>query len=497
MRLSELASQTPGAAVGTGADYEVRRVVHDSRQAGPGDLFVAVRGLRVDGHDLAAAAAARGAAVAVERPVPLPAGAAWLSIADTRRGLGELAAALHRRPARRLRVVGITGTTGKSTVTHMTAHVLDSAGQPAGYLSTVAHRGRTGAGRSNESGLTTLTAPQVQEWLAELGAEGAGVAVIEASSHALEQGRVAACEFDVAAITNVASDHLDYHGSPEAYLRAKARLIDLCATAPAKGVEKTAVLNRDDASYDALAAVPVERRISYGLDRGAEVRARDVKAIPEGMAFRLVAGGEVEAVRLRLPARFNVANALCAAACGLALGLQPDAVAAGLSSFPGLSGRLERVDLGQPFAVYVDFAHSAVALASVLGEMRRGCAGRLLVVFGATARSDHDPAGMGRAAADHADFFVITTDDPLEVDPGDLARRVESGANGRVRGRDYEVLLNRRAAIRLALERATPGDVVVLAGKGHERTMRLAGGDVAWDERAEAEAALREIAAGG
>jgi UDP-N-acetylmuramoyl-L-alanyl-D-glutamate--2,6-diaminopimelate ligase len=179
------------------------------------------------------------------------------------------------------------------------------------------------------------------------------------------------------------------------------------------------------------------------------------------------------------------------------LGLGLEAVAAGLSSFPGLSGRLERVDLGQPFAVYVDFAHSAVGLASVLGELRRACPGRLLAVFGATARSDHDPAGMGRAAADHADFFVITTDDPLEVDPGELARQVESGVRGRVRGRDYEVLLDRRAAIRLALQLAAPGDVVLLAGKGHERTMRLAGGDVPWDERAEAEAAIRELGAGG
>lgn len=492
MRLSLLSAGVHGTAVLGGGDFEVRRVVQDSRLIEPGDLFVAVRGLRVDGHDFAAAAAAGGAAVALQRPMPLPPGAPEIRLADTRWGLGELAAALHGRPARRLKVIGVTGSAGKTTTTHLTAHVLGLAGLPAGYLSTVANS--AGTASDNESGQTTMESPDVQAWLARMVEQGITAAVIEASSHALDQGRVAGCEFDVAAFTNVGCDHLEYHSGPEAYLRAKALLIELCAGAADKGLLKTAVLNRDDASYEPLSAIPVTRRLTYGIDREADLRALHLAPGNGGVTFRMVMADASAEVRLSLPGRFNVSNALCAAACGLTLGLQLEQVAAALSSFQGLRGRLERIDLGQPFSVYVDFAHSAVALAGVLEELRLRTTSRLLAVFGASARSGgHDPAGMGRAAARNADFFVITTDDPLAVDPAELARQVESGAQGRARGRDYEVVLDRRSAIRLALERARPGDVVLLAGKGHERTMILGDGPVPWDERAETEQALGEL----
>src|SRR5215472_7376760 len=258
MRISELAREVAGSAVGGGPDAQVVRVVNDSRQAGPGGLFVAVRGRRVDGHEFAAAAARSGAAVAIEDDVELPPGAAWLRVPNARACLPELAAAVHGRPARRLLVIGVTGTEGKTTTTHMAAHVLERSGVPAGYLSTVAHRAG-GPDRPNASGMTTMQAPQVQEWLARMVSDGARAAVVEATSHALDQDRVGACEFDVAAFTNVFSDHLDYHGSLEAYRQAKARLIDLCAAASDKGVPKTAVLNRDDASYEALSARPIAR----------------------------------------------------------------------------------------------------------------------------------------------------------------------------------------------------------------------------------------------
>ena len=494
MRLEELARDIAGASVGAGPDHQVDRVVQDSEQASPGALFVAVRGRRADGHDFAAAAAGRGAAVALEREVPLPAGAPWLRLADTRRGLAELAAAVQGRPARRLLVVGVTGSEGKTTTTHIAAHVLERCGLPAGYLSTVAHRAE-GAEHPNASGMTTMQAQQVQDWLARMAAGGARAAVIEATSHALDQDRVGGCEFDVAAFTNVLSDHLDYHGSLEEYRRAKSRLIDLCAGAVDKGVPKTAVLNRDDASFEMLAARPIDRRLSYGIDSAeADVRATGLEpAADGGTGFRLRAGAASAPVRLRLAGRFNVANALCAAASCLALGLPLDGVAAALSEFEGVPGRLEPVDLGQPFRLYVDFADSALSLSSMLAAMRPAGGGRLLAVFGATGRSDHGRAGMGRAAADHADYFVITTDDPVGEDPADLARAVEAGATGRTRGRDYEIVLDRRDAIRHALRAAGPGDVVVLAGKGHEQTMQLAGGPVPWDERGEAEAALRDL----
>jgi UDP-N-acetylmuramoyl-L-alanyl-D-glutamate--2,6-diaminopimelate ligase len=494
MLLSELARGVPAAVVEAGGDFEVGGLTYDSRGVRPGDLFVAVAGLRADGHDYAAGAAARGAAVAVERPVRLPEGTPWLRLADTRWGLGELAAELHGRPARRLLMVGVTGTDGKTTVTHMAAHVLESAGVRTGYLSTVAHRASSEVS-DNTSGQSTMESPEVQAALAGMASAGMAAAVVETTSHALLQGRVSACDFDVAAVTNVGHDHLDYHGTWDGYLRAKALIIELCATAATKGPAKTAVLNRDDAAYERLSTYPVARRFDYAVEGTADLTAQQVAVEPGGSRFLLQHGGEGQAVSLALPARFNVSNALCAASIGLSLGLSLEQVAAGLSSFPGVRGRLERVDLRQAFAVYVDFAHSSGSLSSVLAALRQVTAGRLLAVFGATGRGDHDRPGMGRAAAEGADWFVITTDDPVQEDPAEIVRQVESGVAGRVRGRDYEFEPDRRRAIRRALELACPGDVVLLAGKGHERTMILADGPEPWDERAEAEAALRDLGA--
>jgi UDP-N-acetylmuramoyl-L-alanyl-D-glutamate--2,6-diaminopimelate ligase len=502
MKLVELAAGVPQAQVGGGGEYEVARVVQDSRRAGPADLFVAVKGLRVDGHDHAAEAASRGAALALER-LPaggLPPGTAWLRLPDTRWGLGELAAELHGRPARRMLVVGVTGTYGKTTTTHLAGHLLEQAGIRTGFLSTVAHRAAAAA-EENRSGQTTMEAPEIQEWLARMARGGAQAAVLETTSHALVQGRVSACDFDVAAITHVGHDHLDYHGSWEDYVRAKGRLVELCAAAARKtlpsvlppSLAKTAVLNRGDASFPYLAAIPIERRLSYSLGGGADLGAAAIETGESASRFRLRWQGQEVEARLGMPARFNVANALCASGVALAVGLSIEQVAAGLGSFPGVRGRLEPVELGQPFKVFVDFAHSAGALAGALAELRSISAGRLLAVFGSTGRADHDRPGMGRAAAQGSDFFVITTDDPVGEDPAAIAKQVAEGAVGREPGRDYEIELDRRAAIRRALSLARPGDVVLLAGKGHERTMIMSDGAEPWDERAEAEAALREL----
>jgi UDP-N-acetylmuramoyl-L-alanyl-D-glutamate--2,6-diaminopimelate ligase len=276
---------------------------------------------------------------------------------------------------------------------------------------------------------------------------------------------------------------------------AKARLIDLCAAGAAKGMPKTAILNRDDASFELFSARPIERRWSYSLKGPADIMAKDLDC-GEGCSFRLLTSAGEAPVELALPARFNVYNALAAAGLCLASGLSLEQVAAGLSSFGGVPGRLERVDLGQPFSVYVDFAHSAGALRSTLAELRPLTRGKLVTVFGSTGRSDHDRPGMGRAAAEGADFFIITTDDPVNEDPAEIAREVAAGAEGRVAGRDFDIILDRRAAIRRAVEMARPGDTLLLAGKGHERSMITATGREPWDERAVAEQAIRELPTG-
>jgi UDP-N-acetylmuramoyl-L-alanyl-D-glutamate--2,6-diaminopimelate ligase len=492
MKLDQLVRGVPGATLEGNGDVEITGIAYDSRRVRPGDLFVAVEGLQADGHAFVSDALTRSAAaVAVDREVNVPAGTPLVRMQSTRSGLAEVAAEFFGRPSRRLKVAGITGTDGKTTTTHMAEHVLQASGVMAGSMSTVSF---TVGGREtdNQSGQTTIEATEVQAWLARMVEAGVDYAVIETTSHALVQERVRATEFDVAGFTNVGHDHLDYHPSWDAYLEAKARLIDFAASSSDKGIEKTAVLNRDDLSYDRLSSRPIARRWSYGLTTAADLHPLDLRVTGTGSQFRLMTPvGETD-VNLHVPARFNIYNALCAAGVCLALGVPIDAVGTGLAGFEGVRGRLEPVDLGQDFRVFIDFAHSAGALASALAELRPFTPGRLIVVFGSTARSDHDRPGMGRAAAEFADFFIITTDDPLQQDPVEIARDVQEGVEGKAPGLDYEIVIDRRAAIRRAIELARPGDCVLLAGKGHERTMRMASGSEPWDERAEAEAAIKE-----
>ena len=493
MKLADLA-RGAGAVLDGNGDVEVTGIAYDSRHVHQGDLFVAVEGLHVDGHHYLGEAVAKGAvALGVERSVVVPGGIPMLLLPSTRIGLAELAAEFHGRPSRRLKLAGITGTDGKTTVTHMAEHVLQSSGIVAGAMSTVAFK-VSGREVDNTTGQTTSEAPEVQAWLERMVEGGAACAVIETTSHALVQERVRACDFDVAAFTNVGRDHLDYHATWEDYLEAKARLIDLTAGSADKGIEKTAVLNRDDVSYERLARRPIARRWTYGITIAADFHPLDLAITGGGSRFRMkTPEGETEVV-LNVPARFNIYNALCAAGICLALGVEVEDIGRGLAGFEGVRGRLEPVDLGQNFRVYIDFAHAAGSLASALAELRPFTRGRLIVVFGSTARSDHDRPGMGRAAAEFSDFFIITTDDPLQEDPVEIARDVQSGAVGKSPGRDYEVVIDRRAAIRRAIEVARPGDTVLLAGKGHERSMRTARGSEPWDERAEAEAAIRDRA---
>ncbi|TMC84934.1 MAG: hypothetical protein E6J06_05190 [Chloroflexi bacterium] len=286
MRLDELA-RGAGAALEGNPEVEVTGIAYDSRRVGPGDLFVAVQGLRVDGHHYIADAVAKGAAaVAVEATVKVPAGVTAVRMASTRIGLAELSAEFYGRPSRSLKLAGITGTDGKTTVTHMAEHVLQASGMVAGAMSTVSFK-ISGREVDNTSGQTTNEAPEVQAWLARMVEAGAACAVIETTSHALVQERVRACEFDVAAFTNVGHDHIDYHATWEDYLEAKARLIDLTAQAAHKGIEKTAVLNRDDRSYERLAGRPIPRRWTYGMTTASDLHPLELAITGSGSRFRM------------------------------------------------------------------------------------------------------------------------------------------------------------------------------------------------------------------
>ncbi len=467
-----------GGGLGRGLEgVEVSGVQQDSRAVGPGDLFVAWAGAVHDGHEYVAAAAAAGAAAAiVERPV---AGAALpqVQVDNARLAAAVASGFVAGSPWRSLRTVGVTGTNGKTTTALLLRGLMAAAG-PAAAVGTLGVVGADGRVVDGSEGLTTPGPVQIAARLAGLVRAGVRGVVIETSSHALDQFRLDGVRFDAMAFTNLTRDHLDYHGTRDRYLAAKARLLELGKDGA------TAVVNADDPAWRALR--PSGAVLTYGLGADADVRADRVGMSARRSRFDLVAHGTRAPVQLPLPGRFNVSNALCAAAAALALGRPLDEVAAGLEAASPVPGRLERI-ASDPFDVLVDFAHTPDALGQVLETMRPLVAGRLIVVFG--AGGDRDAAKrpeMGAAVARHADIAVVTSDNPRTEDPATIAAAVSAG----VRGCESVEILDRLAAIEWALDAARPGDTVILAGKGHEAYQVVGTEARPFDERRIVEAHL-------
>lgn len=446
------------AAEGAGAaslegdgDAVVTSTTHDSRAVRPGGLFCCVPGARADGHDHAPAAVAAGAtALLVERPLGL--GVPEVRVASVRRAMGPVAATVAGHPSRQVPVLGVTGTNGKTTVVALLDAVFAAAGPGAATIGTL-----TGA-------RTTPEAPELQDRLAAAVAAGAAAVAMEVSSHALDQHRVDGTRFAVAAFTNLSPDHLDHHGTMEAYFAAKARLFT-------PDLAERAVICTDSPHGRLLVDSAVVPTTGVGL-----ADAEDLELGPAGSRFRW----RGTAVELPLPGAFNVRNALVAAEVALAVGVAPEVVAAGLAALAPVPGRLERVDAGQPFAVVVDYAHTPDGLAQVVAALREVTAGRVLVVFG--CGGDRDPSKrplMGTAAA-AADRVVLTTDNPRSEDPGAIIDAVRAGIPPDT---DLAVEPDRRSAIALALAEARPGDTVLLAGKGHETTQTIGDRVLPFDDR--------------
>jgi UDP-N-acetylmuramoyl-L-alanyl-D-glutamate--2,6-diaminopimelate ligase len=493
MKLSAVIQGT-GARGDLGGDPEIAAVTADSRAAGPGVLFVAVPGTRADGHDFAAEAARRGAAAVIaERSVST--GPAPLLLApSSRRALALAAANLAGRPGDRLRLAGVTGTNGKTTVTYLVEACLREAGLPAGVLGTVTHRW---PGVERAASHTTPDATVIQGVLAEMWAAGARAAVMEVSSHALDQERVAGLRFAAAAFTNLTRDHLDYHGDMERYFAAKRRLF---AEHLAPG--GTAVVNARDPFGARLAAElgPGRRVWRYGVRAEDELRARDATFGLGGISAALTTPAGPLALRSPLVGAHNLENLLCAAGLALALGVDLAAVGRALAASPGAPGRLERVD-GRGIAVFVDYAHTDDALARALEALRAAGPRRLVCVFGCGGDRDRGKRPlMGRAAA-AADLAVVTSDNPRTEEPGAIIAEILPGLEdaGRARlppaaARDgasgYAVEPDRRAAIALAVACARAGDAVLVAGKGHEDYQIVGAERRPFSDREEARRAL-------
>ena len=451
------------------AGVDVADLAYDSRAVRAGTLFLCVPGQRSDGHDHAAAAVAAGAcALVVERELPLdvPQGI----VASTRAAMGPIADAFFGRPSEELVVLGVTGTNGKTTTAFLQHAILTAAGHETGLLGTIERR----IGRVAEPAVrTTAEAVDLHRDLRRMADAGDTACAMEVSSHALDQHRVGGVRFAAAAFTNLTQDHLDYHGDMEEYFAAKALLFDgRCPTAA----------NADDPYGCRL---PADLRFAIDAP-AADVRAERVELRADGTTFALRTPWGDADVTTRLVGRFNVENALAAAATAGLAGVPVPAIAAGLATLPGVPGRLELVSDGQPFAVVVDYAHTADALDSVLRAVRPLARGRVICVFGCGGDRDRGkrPA-MARAACAGADLVVVTTDNPRSEDPLAIIDEVLAGAAANV-----EVEPDRRAAIARAIGLAGPGDVVLIAGKGHEQGQEVAGAVSPFDDRAVAREAL-------
>ena len=464
---------------------EVTALAYDSRAVVPGTLFFAVPGVHVDGHEFAAAAVEAGAiGLVVERELPgisVP----QLVVDRTRRALADAADEWFGRPSEQLTVIGVTGTDGKSTVTALTAEMLWGCRWHPGQIGTVF----TGIFDDLEPNLQRNTTPEaleLQELLARMVAAGNDSVVMEATSHGLALERTRNSRFDVGVVTTVTSEHLEFHGTLENYRAAKARLVE---EAP------IAVLNAEDASFGYFRERARDRVITYGIDVAADLRAGNLEADATGTRFHLESPRWHGDVRLGLPGRFNVSNALAALGAIEALGLDVHHASLALADTAGVPGRMQRVDAGQPFTVIVDYAHTADSLRKVLEVLRPLATGRLIVVFGSAGERDPTKrAPMGGVAAELADLVIVTDEDPRLEDPRAINEAIADGARaaGARDGETLWVIDDRREAIGHAIGMAREGDVVLLAGKGHERSIVHGSGPRPWDEAGAAREALAD-----
>jgi UDP-N-acetylmuramoyl-L-alanyl-D-glutamate--2,6-diaminopimelate ligase len=467
----------PGFAVATSAPRVVIRGVAQDHRDGrvkPGYLFVARSGARFDGRDFVPAALAAGAvAVVAEAPALPGVTVPWIVVPDARQAAAALAASFHDHPSARLSVTGVTGTDGKTTTAFM-LHALLQGSVQAGLLSTAGSRAGAAA-LAVPGGFTTPEAPEVQELLAQMVAAGCSHAVIESSSHGLAMQRLHGIAYDLAVWTNLTPEHLDYHGSLEAYRAAKVSLISRAGKA---------ILNGDDPSFPAF-AVAAGSVTAYGLDGAPDWSAHDIRQEAAGLRFTLQHEGRSWPAVLPVPGAFNVHNALAALAAAHELGVGPDEALPRLARFAGVPGRMQTIR-SEPFSVIVDFAHTGPALEKALLALRQGCRGRLLLVVGAAGQRDpgkREP--LGRAAARLADEIFFTEEDSRSEDTAGILRQLAAAAHA-AGAADSAVRLipDRREAIGAAITAARPGDLVLLAGKGHERTLERATETLPWDEAA-------------
>lgn len=456
MRLKELLLGIEYTLVKGNADIEVGRLVTDSRKINRGDVFVALTGLGTDGHNYVEAAVKNGAAAVIAEHETESFGAVLVVCESTRRLIARAAANYYGHPDEKLKLIGVTGTNGKTTVTTLMKNVLDFAGKKTGLIGT---NEIVMGNEKIEAEHTTPESCDLQRIFAEMVEKGIEYCVMEVSSHALELHRIDGTKFDTAVFTNLTHDHLDLHGTMENYLKAKAKLFDMA---------EVGIINKDDAYADRIA---VKNKITYSIDAPSDYKAYDVSLSERGVRYKV----NNKEIRVLLPGRFSVYNSLAAAAALKEVGISPETIINGLMVAKGAKGRAETVHINKPYKVMIDFAHTPDGLYNILSTLKEFCKGRLITVFGAAGDRDKEKRPeMGEIVGKYADFAIITSDNPASENPADIIKQVEDGM--KKTSCKYICIEDRKDAIHYAMDMAEENDLLLLAGKGHETYQIMADG---------------------
>ncbi|MBW3588977.1 MAG: UDP-N-acetylmuramoyl-L-alanyl-D-glutamate--2,6-diaminopimelate ligase [Actinobacteria bacterium] len=480
MRLSEIASLV-GSDGHLSADPEITDLHYDSREVIPGSLFFCIPGDKVDRHDLANQAVSTGAAAVVaerDTGAPVP----HLVTSDIRGVMNHVAAPFFGHPSREIKLVGVTGTNGKTTTTYMVESIARASGEKTGLVGTIERRV---ADSAYPAPIGTPESSDLQRLFRAMTRASVATCALEVTSIGISQGRIEGCDFDVAVFTNLSQDHLNFHGSMEEYYEAKRRLF-LAERTP------LSLINIDDQWGRRLTQEVTSKVLTYSVERDADLVAESVRAIPGGTKFLAVGMGMRLELEVLMPARFNVLNAIAAAGAARAVGLPEEAIRSGLSSLKGVPGRFERVDEGQDFMVVVDYAHTPDGLDNVLRFAREICLGELRVVFGCGGDRDSGKRPeMGRVAASIADRVYVTSDNPRSEEPSQIIDQILTGIIKAPPSGGYVAISDRAEAIQAAISESRSGDVVVIAGKGHETGQEFADTKIPFDDREVARAALQ------
>ena len=502
--LQELFNQVPVKNPIPDHRIQITGIKIDSREIAPGDLFVVIRGTKLDGHQYISDAVDRGAAAVVgsesaDKHSDL--GIPYLEVDETRATLAQLAAAWYGLPARQLVVIGVTGTDGKTTTANLIYQILITAGIKTGMITTV---NAVIGDQILDTGfhVTTPEAVDIQGYLAEMVKAGITHVVLETTSHGLAQKRVATCEYDIGLVTNITHEHLDYHGDYQEYLSAKAMIFDLVASSSSKPrqVSKIAVINADDGSYPELKYRIKDlglTRVDYGEGGKVEYRADKIRSHPGGLSFELLHEDQVIKIHTSLMGRYNISNCLAAAAVARSgLGITWKEIQNGIASLEKIPGRMEGIDLGQDFLVVVDFAHTPNALHQALRSARELTNGKVIAVFGSAGLRDQEKRRlMAETSIEIADLTILTAEDPRTESLDDILEEMAQGATSKG-GKEEETFWrvpDRGNAIRQGLQLATTDDLVIICGKGHEQSMCFEETEYPWDDRTATRAALAEM----